>query len=109
MSKQEDIPKVWGSLGDDPMPTEDLVTQPLVVNGRIHGSAGGEDSPMVCQPFRYTLEQVNDLVMQSPWVASQDYKSTDMATPKLPGDGDLGREALLKEELTPPLDCLRDT
>jgi hypothetical protein len=102
MSKQEDIPKVRGSLGDDPMPTEDLVTQPLVVNGRIHGSAGEEDSPMVCQPFRYTLEQVNDLVMQSPWVASQDYKSTDMATPKLPGDGDLGREALLKEELTPP-------
>jgi hypothetical protein len=102
MSKQEDIPKVQGSLGDDPMPTEDLVTQPLVVNGWIHGSAGGEDSPMVCRPFRYTLEQVNDLVMQSPWVASQDYKSTDMATPKLPGDGDLGREALLKEELTPP-------
>jgi hypothetical protein len=66
MSKQEDIPKVRGSLGDDPMPTEDLVTQLLVVNGRIHGSAGGEDSPMVCQPFRYTLEQVNDLVMQSP-------------------------------------------
>jgi hypothetical protein len=61
-----------------------------------------EDSPMVCQPFRYTLEQVNDLVMQSPWVASQDYKFTDMATPKLPGDGDLGRKTLLKEELTPP-------
>jgi hypothetical protein len=84
------------------MPTEDLVTQLLVVNGRIHGSAGGEDSPMVCRPFRYTLEQVNDLVMQSSWVASQDYKFTDMATPKLPGDGDLGREILLKEELTSP-------
>jgi hypothetical protein len=40
--------------------------------------------------------------MQSPWVASQDYKFSDMATPKLSGDGDLGRETLLKEELTPP-------
>jgi hypothetical protein len=105
MSKQEDIPKVQGSLGDDPMPTEDLVMQPLVVNGRIQGSAGEEDLPMVCRSFRYILEQVNDLVMQSSWVASQDYKFTE-----LPGDGDLGREILLKEELTPPpLDCLRDT